>query len=122
MVYRYDAAERLDRITYPGGTNVFRGYDELGRLETISAGTLLGHEGRAPPQPWAQSIDGLRGQMGWETSTLSRTRSGLAYLQPPLEFRHSRPTKVARTDGQRDLHVLRYAQEGAVEEMQQLRP
>ena len=48
MAYRYDAAARVDRITYPGGVNVFRGYDELGRLETISAATLLATYGYDP--------------------------------------------------------------------------
>ena len=48
VVSRYDAAARVDRITYPGGVNVFRGYDELGRLETISAATLLATYGYDP--------------------------------------------------------------------------
>jgi YD repeat-containing protein len=38
---RFDAADRIDRITYPDASQIFLGYDPLGRLDTVSATALL---------------------------------------------------------------------------------
>lgn len=42
---RFDAADRLDRITYPDASQVTLGYDSLGRLRTVTGAALLAEYG-----------------------------------------------------------------------------